>query len=377
MPNPRWRKNTSVIERLLEEPQLFEFTQTLRLIERSAAFYNQNLDSTQDKLVADHAVGRYSPPSKECVRFKNSSSLSFPNTEVRHLSAPGKQTERGSKQWEILTSFLGLTGSQGVLPFTYTEMLLARTKKRDPALAEFLDLFNHRTISLFYQASIKYSLPLHYERAHLPFSSSSNKHKDTATNVLRSLIGMGTKGLENRLSISDESLVYFGGLFSQQVRNSSGLTQIISHYFDVPVKLEEFQGRWQELIDDIRARLPDMQNPKGQNVCLGRSAMLGKRGWYAQGKIRVVLGPLNAAQYELFAPGGTAIKALNDICKTYLGMENEYDFRILVNRADTPDRVQLGNGQKPIMGWSTWLAGRPKNSQHNSETMTISMSAMP
>lgn len=372
MPTKSRGKNTSVIDLLKQQPQGFDFLQAIRLIERSAAFKNRSTQLGGAHLPPVNAVAKFTPPNSECVRFRNRQSLSYPVTEINHLD--GDANPDNIKQWEIYTSFLGLTGSHGVLPFHYTEMILQRIRQKDPSLMEFFDLFNHRIISLFYQASLKYKLPLEYERKRLTPSNNNNPVKDSATQLLNSIIGFGTRGLHNRLAVKDESLIYYGGLFSQQIRTASGLKQILSSYFGIPVKLEEFLGRWQELIDDIRTRLPDKQTPKGQNVCLGRSAMLGNRGWFAQGKIRIVLGPLNREQFYTFSPGSRALKALNELVRTYIGVENDYDFNILVNRADIPDKVTLDSKDQPIMGWNTWLASKPKPDDE-SNTMKISISA--
>ena len=43
-------------------------------------------------------------------------------------------------------------------------------------------------------------------------------------------------------------------------------------------------AEWQDLIDDVRTMLPSKIHPSGRNNCLGRSVMLGHKGWFAQGK---------------------------------------------------------------------------------------------
>jgi type VI secretion system protein ImpH len=50
-------------------------------------------------------------------------------------------------------------GPSGVLPYNYTELVIDRLRNKDRALAEFLDIFHHRMISLFYQAWEKYRFP--------------------------------------------------------------------------------------------------------------------------------------------------------------------------------------------------------------------------
>ena len=68
----------------------------------------------------------------------------------------------------MTVAFLGLTGTQGVLPFCYTEWMLERKAAKDDTLAAFLDLFNHRLVSLFYRAWEKHRPPVLYEARRRP-----------------------------------------------------------------------------------------------------------------------------------------------------------------------------------------------------------------
>ncbi len=61
---------------------------------------------------------------------------------------------------------LGLFGPSGSLPDHYTSLVIQRLRQHDFALRDFLDLFNHRTISLFYRAWEKYRFTIAYERPH-------------------------------------------------------------------------------------------------------------------------------------------------------------------------------------------------------------------
>ena len=161
------RKNTSVIDTLTETPYDFSFLQAVRLLERSAAHENNaDLINGNDKLSGIYSfnkqpVARFSPPSTEAIRFRTNHALSFSSSEISYIE---ENNNKDKKKWELSVNFMGLTGSQGVLPYHYTEMVLQRLKVKDESLSNFLDLFNHRTISLFYQASNKYKLPIEYER---------------------------------------------------------------------------------------------------------------------------------------------------------------------------------------------------------------------
>lgn len=367
MSTKSWRKNTSITRKVAEAPYEFQFLQAVRLLERSALFEKESAQSN----IASNPVARFTPPHSESLRFKTNQSLAFPSSEIDSVQRIENNT--GSSQWQMAVNLMGLTGSMGVLPFHYTELVLKRQKQKDETLEKFFDLFNHRTISLFFQASIKYKLPISYERNHL--HPSLKKQHDPQTSALLSLIGLGTEGLQNRLHTKDESLLYYSGLFTQKVRNASGLKQLLRSHFNIPVRIDQFIGQWQELIDDVRTRLPDFNNPTGRNVCLGRSAMLGKKGWFAQGKIHIILGPLDKRQLQIFAPGTHALKALNELVRMYVGMENDYDFIIRIKRSDIPDKIQLGKKQPAIIGWNTWLSNKSGKHDDSGKTIDISVSA--
>ncbi len=367
MSSKGWRKNTSITRKLTEAPYDFQFLQAVRLLERSAVFEKESSQSN----IGSNPVAMFTPPNSESVRFKSNQSLSFPSSEIDVIERIDKRS--GSAQWQMVVNLMGLTGSVGVLPFHYTELILKRQKQKDESMERFFDLFNHRTLSLFFQASVKYNLPLHYERNHL--HEVLRSQHDPQTRALLSLIGLGTKGLNNRLYTKDESLIFYSGLLTQKVRTATGLKQILRSHFKIPVDINQFVGQWQELIEDVRTRLPDFNNPTGRNVCLGRSAMLGKKGWFAQGKIHIILGPLNKKQLAAFAPGTNSLKALNELVRMYVGMENEYEFIIRVKRNDIPEKIQLGKEEPAIIGWNTWLSNKPANFEDKKKTLDISVSS--
>src|SRR6266498_4733090 len=141
------RADPSLEQVLFEEGYRFEFFQAVRVLER---LYRARLP-----------VGCDSIPAKEVVRFHSLLSLTFPPSAV-HDVVP---SDDGASPAQMTVAFMGLTGLLGVLPRHYTELLLERMRHKDQTLRDFLDLFNHRLISLFYRAWEKYRLPMAYERA--------------------------------------------------------------------------------------------------------------------------------------------------------------------------------------------------------------------
>ena len=159
----------SEIERdLRERPGAFEFFQAVRLLIRLSA--------------GREPVGGFSAPDREALRFTVNHSLSFPPSQVHAIDWSGEIPR-------MSVNFMGLTGPLGTLPYAYSELINDRLRNRDSGLAAFFDIFNHRMISLFYQAWEKYRFAVAYERDGI----------DRVSRLLRSLIGIGTQGLQDRL----------------------------------------------------------------------------------------------------------------------------------------------------------------------------------
>jgi type VI secretion system protein ImpH len=367
MSTPGWRKSTAITARLADSAHEYAFVQAIRLLEHSCRNDSQLLQSN----TARNPVGGFAPPRSEVVRFAVTQSMAFPGDEIQSLESI--IDEDGNSQWRLLINLIGLTGAMGVLPYHYTEMILGRQRRKDNNLDQFFNLFNHRIASLLYKSEVKYSLPLQYERSRL-FATRKNNYS-APTNALLSLIGMGSEKLQNRLYTNDESLLYYGGLFSQKIRTVGNLRQIIRAHFNIPVQINQFVGQWCEMIADVRTRLADIDNPKGCNACLGRNVILGKRGWFSQGKIQIVLGPLNKSQLNKFAPGKSSLIALNELARLYIGMENEFEFIVRVNKQDLPDKTSLEKNSPPIMGWNTFLRSIPVGPTSDAETLDIPFSA--
>lgn len=357
MSSTRRRKTLSVVEQLAQAPHHFAFLQAVALLQRHALRQGKGVNP----------IGGFVPPESEAVRFVTNQSLSFPGAEIESVSATTNVA--GRERWDVAVNFMGLSGSLGVLPYHYTELILQRLKMKDESLLTFFDLFNHRTISLFHEASTKYRLAHAYEKS----AVGDEAGKDSHTQALLALIGLGTANLGERLFTRDEALLHYSGLLSQQIRTSSGLRQMLQHHFNVPITIREHIGQWQELIDDVRTRLPNGKRAPGQNNRLGKSAMLGRKGWLVQGKFRVIIGPLNGTQLQEFAPGNKVLKAMDEIVRFYSGIEYDYEFIIQIKRSELPFQVKLDSRNPPVMGWNSWLPQKKNRQKGSDEIVEISV----
>ena len=133
----------SDIERLLiEEAYRFEFYQAVKLLELTYRRYFNEAGKDPDKEIH----GEIFDPEMKGVRFTSNIDPVFPASEIDHVTVPLDPVN----PYEMLVNFLGTVGISGPMPEIYTQILLDM-EKIDPsnrAFRDFLDIFNHRLISL-------------------------------------------------------------------------------------------------------------------------------------------------------------------------------------------------------------------------------------
>lgn len=344
----------NLAQRLFTQPQEFEFFQAVRLLE---LINNEQVISHPEW--KQYPVGYDYPQTKEIVRFKVDPTLIYPKSDITVLTAPTFDSDKKRfKPAEMQVTFMGITGPSGALPSHYSELILEQNRKKNYALADFFDLFNHRAISFYYRGWEKYRVQYHFERAR-----RIGKQDDSLSKILKSLIGLGDPTLERRQTVADDNLLNYADRFANQRKSAAGLRDILQDYFQVPVSIKQFIGSWNRLQDSECTRMPSKNMPEGQFNLLGRNTLLGKRVWYSQGKFRVVLGPLNSEQFQQFLPGSTHLLRLKELTRTYVGIEYSFDIQLISNQQTVP-ACYLDPKSPPRLGYFTWLAGENSKKEH-------------
>ncbi|MBL8816382.1 MAG: type VI secretion system baseplate subunit TssG [Planctomyces sp.] len=317
--------------------------------------------------VALRALGSAPNPRSEPIRFRAQPSRSFPPGDVTSI-VPAKPETQGSSAEidevrypvEVTVPFMGLTGPNGVLPDHYTTLLIERShqKNKDHSLREFFDLFNHRAITLFYLAWRKHRICEEYLR----MCQDGRAGEDRFTSAMLSITGFGLRRLRGQHNFSDEVFLYYGGLFANQRRTSIGLQQMLSDFLGLRVSLEEFRGRWLYLPAEVQSSFPSRSQPSGMNLGLGESVVAGSRAWDRQSSFRVTIGPLSRAMFDRLLPGTRELKAVEQLIRTYTGIEFDFEIQLILRASDIPacqltsGATDTGGGQcRPSLGWTTWL----------------------
>jgi type VI secretion system protein ImpH len=318
-----------VAKALRSDPWSFGFFQCVRLLERIGG--------------GRTPVGRFTHPSKEVVRFAAHSATAFPASQIQDI------------QWDtggapvMVVNFMGLAGPSGVLPLYYSELIRERLRQKDTTLYAFLNIFNHRMVSLFYQAWEKYRFTVAYERG----------ERDRLSWHLLDLIGLGTRGLQSRQALPDDALLFYSGLLALHSRSALSLRSILEDYFDVPVAVEQFVGAWYPL-----ASADQCCFDRGASVSeqLGVGAVAGDEIWDQQSVVRIRLGPLTLKQYMDFLPQGSAWEPLRAITRFFSGEETDFELQLVLRRDEVP-ACQLDeepdDGVPRQLGWTTWAKTAP------------------
>ena len=129
MASPQRKQPLSLGERLFQEPYRFDFHQALRILDA----------------LTPHTVplGESVMPLRESVTLKSRVFLDASPSQLWSLE-PGHRMKPAT----LSVNFFGLAGEAGPLPMPYVDLILQQLSRRNYVLADFLDIFNHRLLSL-------------------------------------------------------------------------------------------------------------------------------------------------------------------------------------------------------------------------------------
>ncbi|MBN2320585.1 MAG: type VI secretion system baseplate subunit TssG [Acidobacteria bacterium] len=333
-------------KRLIPKARRFSFFQLVRLLEQCAG--------------GSVRVGHGGPASAEIIRFRPDTSLAFPASDVAELDfveSPGT----GKNRYRITTTFLGLYGSTSPLPSFYSEEILRNDEDQD-RIRDFLDLFHHRLLSLFYRCWAKY-------RYHVQFEYGEN---DSLTPSLFSLIGLGSRLSYRETGLPEPlRLLQFAGLINQQPHSATALESIISEYFDgLPVEVESCTGKW------IKIKQEQFASLGMKNCRLNTDCSIGRRVYARTGNFRIWIGPVHYQQFLEFLPDRQNHRTMRAIIDFFATDRLEFDIAFKVLQ---PPRLQLLSKEPENscnrLGWTSWLLSEPSEKDRK-ETVVFNRASL-
>lgn len=315
---------------LYEEPFRFDFFQAVRLLQAHRGHRAE--------------VGHDSAPTEEAIRFVARASLGFPASAIHDLR-PGV----GDLPPRMTVAFFGLTGPSGVLPSYFSEAVIEEGE--GGALGAFLEIFDHRLISLFYRA---------WERNH-PQQAGTSEARGRFTYYLLALAG---RVLDPLLRPAQQDSLPYAGLYADRRRSATGLKGLLFDLLNgedsplgqstepIAVDIEQFIGHWLPLDPSTRPVLG-----RGSGEGLGPSAILGRRVRDHRSKIKVRLGPLGYQSFQALLPesSGDAFRRVVTAIREYIGPAFTFDLELQL-RSDDVSPARLGSAATRL--GRTWVVGR-------------------
>ncbi|EOR06302.1 type VI secretion system baseplate subunit TssG [Acinetobacter genomosp. 15BJ] len=323
MRTERWWQDSSVVDQVFKKPGSFEFIQSTRLL--------RHLPETIPK-----------QDWSDDFKFGTSFSLSFPATEIEELSYQDQRVH-------LTNLVVGLTGTQGALPYTYTNKLKQSSRQQRLEIKAFLGLFNHKLTAKYVDASLAYNLAVRYE------IEQDNHYLD----ILHALNGYIRAQHEQQ--DLDEYFAEFSGLMQGQNNTAHALKTVLSCVFNQQVQIQEFVKETFHLADEQKTSLGG-SNPS----LLGVNTFCGDTVQQIDGKIEIQIGPLSREQYLAFLPDQPLNKKLKHLIQTWCSPTLFIDVRLILDKREI-NPICLDSGHQVGLGQGAFLMPS-EQLQHNTET---------
>ena len=310
----------ALISRLLAQPQRFNLFQAISLLER---------------VRPDAGALGDGDGAAEPVLLSSVVSLGFEPSDI------AKVAELGEK-FKLSTPVMSLAGAQGPLPVPFTEMVLERTAERDPAMADFLDIFNHRFLSFLYRSRKKHHMGLQWR----------SPQKSSLAACLDSLSSLG---LQSPASVEEHTTwLRHAGLVGGAPRSMTGLLAMISDRLLVRATGRQFCGAWRML---ERRDIPVLSTRHPQSAPrLGKTAVLGNRVWDQSAGVRITLSELSVAKFRSLLKGGKDYSLLKSMVLRYLQQDISVEIELQLDKKEVLPTV-LGQKEPLRLGLTSWLMG--------------------
>ncbi|WP_322028896.1 type VI secretion system baseplate subunit TssG [Paraburkholderia sp. J76] len=293
--------------------------------------------------------GTQDTPEHEPVRFQPRARVGFPTSEVAGISFDDENEDAPPS---VQTTFLGLYGVDAAMPPHLIDDIVLRTEGHEKAMA-FLDIFNHRIVTLLYRAWLKYHYPVNFRPG----------GTDEISKYLLSLAGFGIGDPAGKSGLAPSRLLALVGLFMQRTRPAEGVAGVVAHLLNgAAVTVREFYAQWTRVEDQQgltarpRARRANAPALSG----LGDGHVLGSRVLDRSQAVLITIRPLDVAQTHALLPGEVLHQDLMRLVGLYLGDKADAVLRMEIPASATPTLALTGGAtpvgvHRPRLAWTALL----------------------
>lgn len=294
--------------------------------------------------------------NENAIQFRASANTAFPTRDVVSL----RQDEQG--QFDLEVSFLGLHGSQSPLPGYYLDHFAWEDAQQANQLTDYLNLFNHRLVTLLHRIWRKY-------RYYICFEDGGH---DAFSRHMFSLVGLGSEANRGMMNINHSKMLAYAGLLASPSRSPDVICSLISHCFDLEkVELIGWEIRKVAIPEDQQNRLGIVARHSGQKsrpkMVLGENFNIGSHIYDCNGKCTIEISELPLDRYMSFLPNGKDFLSLITFVSYIMHEQLAWDLRLRIADKQA-NGICLGKKQHNQLGWQSFL-GKPE--ANPSVTMTI------
>lgn len=287
-------------------------------------------------------VGGLGPFYDEPVQFRHDPSLIFHSSDIAGATFK-PTTQRRAQHVEVVTTFSGLSGAVSPLPPHFAEQIL-QAEDQAAVQREFLDVFHHRFLGLFYRGLLKVDAPRSFEHG----------EPDRISRLVLLLAGLSPEHAERTTGLSLARLLRLAPLLACYPANEERLAVALRDIFQPQlgergrIEVAAFAGGYVSLERADRPRL-------GRDLRLGSSSVLGGRVRAPGSAVRVAITGLEQTVCREFAPGGACFDELQAVAS--LLTPPGIHVRVELSPTQTVQaRLSKRNGAR--LGRETWLGRR-------------------
>lgn len=330
-------KTPPVIKRLLKKTEAprFSFFQAVRLLEAAHS--------------EAAGIGGDGKARDEIVRLRPDTSLAKPRTLVKSVEKVADPID-GKERYRITQNLMGLYGIRSPLPTVYS-LEIARRGREDDPVRDFLDLFNHRLLSLRYRAWARSRPEVLYRR---------HGTDDPITALVFCAIGFPPDFLEHMHDWDRRGLTRYAAFFGRTTRTAEGLEKMLSDLLGgARVRVKPYALQYVPVPADQQCRLGRSSSRFGKDFVAGST--IPDRS----GKFRIRIGPLKYSDYIRLAPEGAWRAAAATLIDLYLVDALDYEVELYIPAEEKKEKgmrfdAEDGGARLGVDSW--FCTGSPEGS---------------
>jgi type VI secretion system protein ImpH len=317
---------------LVNEVKGYNFFQLVRMLEKK-------IESNDELIVSLRS-------SLDFIKFKQRPNFSFRQNQIESL-----KYDKSKECLNIIVNFFGLLGVNSPMPYFFTEYALDLVKEKNYSLLDFLDIFHHRTIILFYKAW----------KVNQQIVSFELNNDNSYCKYLSSMIGQNYGQTNDYSDLPINAKLYYCGHLMNMTKSAESLRGILLSFFKIPVNIKEFVTQWIEIPKESKMII----NNKNE-IQLGKNSFVGEKVFSKTAKYKVVMGPMKLDKYKELLPNSKWHKYLIAWIKLCSPSELNCDVQLLLMKNQVP---LMKSGAR--LGYSSWVHSKCKKNEYENFEFSV------